>query len=96
MASMTTSEQARAAFALIEPDEVVKLRAGKTPHRCEYGEPSVVTATGRARCRACGERIEKDAPAIRFACDFKACGSWTVVYPCYLHASECPREASRG
>ncbi len=45
-------------------------------------------ASGRARCRSCGEKIRKGSYAIKFLHDFTGCGSWTVV-ECWIHAERC-------
>lgn len=45
-------------------------------------------ATGRARCRCCGDKIAKGTDEIRFYWDFNGCGSWTAV-ECHIHASPC-------
>lgn len=45
----------------------------------EYGTPEIITATGRARCRSCGEKITKGQQALKFFYDFSACGSWTAI-----------------
>lgn len=48
----------------------------------------IVPASGRARCRACGETIEKGATAILFGLGVGRPGS--PVTDAYLHSDECP------
>lgn len=43
------------------------------------GGTEVVSGTGRATCRSCGERIQKGVPALRGYADFTGCGAWTAV-----------------
>lgn len=56
----------------------------------------VVEASGRAHCRACGERIEKGAPAIVFGFDALATPeapstrAWGSLARAYLHEEPCP------
>jgi len=47
----------------------------------QYGDdrPQQIVGTGRAVCRHCGEKIAKGSPALQFAWDFNACGSWTAT-----------------
>lgn len=54
----------------------------------EYGDIERVIATGRARCRSCGNKIIKGSPEIRFYWDFRGCGSWTAV-ECHIHQEDC-------
>jgi hypothetical protein len=57
------------------------------------GEIRLVEASGRSRCRECGERIEKGASAILFGFDpraeYDSPSSWGRLAAAYLHADEC-------
>jgi hypothetical protein len=73
----------------IERWEYTKLLAGKHPQGAEYGgRPEREEATGRARCRSCGQRIAKGAPVIRWAHDYQGSGSWTAIQS-FVHADDC-------
>jgi len=50
-------------------------------------EGEICTATGRARCRCCGEKIAKGLVALRVFSD-RGAGTWTAVWE-YLHAEGC-------
>ena len=53
------------------------------------GNPvAVVHASGRARCRCCGEKIKRGAEAIQFRYDFGGCGSFTGILA-YVHKESC-------
>ena len=62
-------------------------------HVIEYGQPEIVTATGRARCRCCGQKIAKDETALKFFFDFNGCGSWTAQ-EVQMHVSGCQEARS--
>ena len=49
-----------------------------------------VVATGRARCRGCGEKILKGEPALKFGFDLTELG-WGSHTPttCQIHYKEC-------
>jgi hypothetical protein len=49
-----------------------------------YGEIEKVTATGRATCRCCGQKIVKGDEALQFMMDLVGSGSWTAT-TAYLH-----------
>lgn len=73
---------------MLSSNAVADYRAGKS---IGYDDPVTVVASGRATCRACGERIAKGEPAIRVAHDFHGSGSFTLT-TVYLHAGACPPE----
>lgn len=55
-------------------------------------------ATGRARCRSCGEKIVKGEPEIKFPYAFTDGGSynsWTAV-ECHIHGTECQHHDKDG
>ncbi len=54
----------------------------------EYGQPEIVVATGRARCRCCGQKIAKGETVLKFSYDFHGCGSWTAQ-TVHMHVSGC-------
>jgi len=58
-----------------------------SPSVAQYGPLEVVAASGRARCRCCGEKIKKDEAVIRATCAFdtaRAAGSFASQVA-YLH-----------
>lgn len=79
----------RKPFNRINRLDYERLLTGRHPQGAEYGgPPERVEATGRARCRNCGNRIGKGLPAIRWAHDFNGSGSFTAMV-CYVHAQDC-------
>lgn len=81
-------------FPLISHDSCERIRAyaRKEPgngNMIQYGElePNL-TATGRAKCCCCGQKIVKGEKEHRFYWDFSGCGSWTAV-ECHIHAAPC-------
>lgn len=52
----------------------------------EYGTITYRPATGRAKCRVCGETIAKGERAIHFYWDFASGGSYTCT-PVWIHAA---------
>lgn len=65
-------------------------QAGEHIYPIDVGaDPEIVTGTGRATCRCCGEKIKKGEPAIKFYYDFAGCGSWTAV-EVQIHVKDCP------
>ncbi len=74
----------REPFALIEPWEI------DSPYMEKH------TATGRARCRVCGEKIAKAETEWRFAHSFSDAqyNSWTAV-ECHAHEACLPDERER-
>lgn len=56
------------------------------------GPPELRIATGRARCRVCGERIAKGEQCVYVVHDFQGSGSFTAI-ACYLHAHDCSEKA---
>lgn len=58
------------------------------PGHPDEGVAFLKLATGRSRCRCCGEKIAKGTRAIHFNYDFVGCGSWTIS-SCWIHAEEC-------
>jgi hypothetical protein len=56
--------------------------------RDTYGSLDREVATGRAHCRACGEKIEKGDFALKFGYDFYGSGSHTCIV-IFLHDSPC-------
>lgn len=90
MAKAKVSDVEKCAFALIDPHYIELIRH-PDPHRrnpIEYGELEQATATGRARCRSCGQKIAKGAPELRFFWDFTGSGSWTAV-EVHIHRENC-------
>jgi hypothetical protein len=85
-------------FKLLDARTVERIRT--KPHRpylvLEYGGPDdgLYVATGRAKCRACGQKIEKGAEAIRFTYDFIGSGTWTAV-DASIHVQCAPTEGQR-
>jgi hypothetical protein len=55
----------------------------------EYGCLELVTATGRATCKECGQKIAKGMMSLRFYWDFKGSGSWTAQAS-QIHFLDCP------
>lgn len=56
---------------------------------CEgYGDVEIITATGRATCRQCGEKIAKGVRAIKGAYDFNGMGGWTAC-DVQIHLADC-------
>lgn len=76
---------------LITDWSVVKIREALPgqSYVIEYGVLEHVEASGRARCKACGQKIAKGEPCLRFAWDFRGCGSWTAQ-TVHMHAAACP------
>jgi hypothetical protein len=60
-----------------------------SPRFVEFGILEPLVATGRATCRACGQRIAKGEPSAKFAWDFNGCGSWTAQ-EIHIHRFQCP------
>jgi hypothetical protein len=54
----------------------------------EYGPVEVVVGTGRARCRACGQKIAKGVTALAWAEDMGGSGSFTATR-IQMHAEPC-------
>lgn len=52
-----------------------------------YGADAAI-GSGRATCRACGQKIAKGDPCVRFAWDYQGSGSWTAIVSC-IHATDC-------
>lgn len=52
------------------------------------GMGEIVKASGRATCRACGERIAKGAPALAFYYNFNNDNPFTDT-KVYIHAAPC-------
>lgn len=76
---------------MIAAHEHAALLAGRHPQGAEYGgPPRRALATGRARCRRCGSKIERGAEAIRWVHDYQGSGSWTAI-DSYVHAFDCGR-----
>lgn len=83
------------AFPLIDGHYCDEIRT-KDTHLVQYGAiERGLKATGRARCRCCGERIAKGADEVRFYWDFTGSGSWTAV-ECHIHAAPCEPGKSEG
>ncbi len=57
----------------------------------EYGPVDVVVGTGRARCRACGEKIAKGVTALAWLEDMGGSGSFTATR-IQMHAEPCRHE----
>lgn len=72
------------AIKLLSKYYVERYRAGKD--NAQGNNPERKVATGRARCRCCGEVVTKGQEAIFVYHDFTGCGSWTSV-ACWLHLS---------
>ena len=58
------------------------------PEHPDEGIYVLKLASGRSRCRCCGQRIKKGDYAIHFNYDFVGCGSWTIS-SCWIHAEDC-------
>ena len=58
----------------------------------DYGDLTYAIASGRARCRACGEKINRGDRCLSFVHDFAGSGSWTGVQ-CYMHENTCEKDA---
>lgn len=69
----------------------IRAHAGKVDGgRCSPYQPVTEhTATGRSRCRACGQKIKKGDRALEFSLDTGG-GSWTAI-SAFVHAGECSR-----
>ena len=65
-------------------------RGGSAAYAAEpmYGNVEVFTATGRATCRDCGEKIKRGALALKVGYDFNGSGSWTAC-EIQIHALQC-------
>lgn len=80
-------------FHRIERYEAESLWRGRHPQGAEYGgPPTIQIGTGRARCRACGQRIARGDGAVLWAHDYQGSGSWTAIQS-YIHASNCLDQA---
>lgn len=77
-----TAERIRAAAKGLPEGKYFSVR------EIEYGSPSVQPASGKGRCRCCGNRITKNARVVKFFWDFHGCGSWTAT-EAQIHADEC-------
>lgn len=90
-----------------EADDLRAIAAGDakgSTHRIFLPPPDeapigIVSASGRSRCRECGEPIEKDADAIVFGFDAYARedlgGSWAKLARAYIHLTEAECERAR-
>lgn len=86
-------------FRTIEQYQIDRIRQALTEGQIGANTPGSLyrlygglwrgVATGRARCRGCGEKIRKGVPVGKFGWDFTGSGSWTAV-DCYIHADGCP------
>src|SRR5207253_911479 len=65
----------------------LEIGARGNSHESQYQPVQVEEATGRAKCRQCGKRIEKGSLALSFSLD-NGGGSWTAV-GAYIHARIC-------
>lgn len=85
-----TRSEADALRWLAQPGDprVFSARIWRAPNASGRDDPiGIVSASGRAGCRECGETIEKAADAIVFG--FSPTGSAWDVGRAYIHAAPC-------
>ena len=56
----------------------IRQRFPKQSPLIEFGDLEFVTSSGRAICKACGQKITKGQPAAKFMWDFTGSGRWTA------------------
>lgn len=84
--------EAAKAMRLLQEQQVQRIRDAAArgdfgSNATPYGSEMTI-GTGRATCRACGEKIERDVSCIKFAWDYQGSGSWTAIVS-FLHAHDC-------